>query len=167
MNRRLAFGGAMLAAALLLQVAVVGPMRRRTEAAAAEYASARQQRQSLVSRVATLEKREELRRRAALAFRAPAAEPGGLVRAVRRSVVRSLDETAVRGVRLGVGLGGQPAGADVHVTAQGEFDEALRAAGHVVRPGTGLVLRAVRLSPGPGPGQVGLDLRAFGPGAGP
>ncbi len=167
MSRRLGIGAGLVAAALLLHVGVVQPMRRRTEAAADEYGRARDQRRVLMGRLTALERREELRRRAALAFPAAPGEPGGLVRSVRRSVVRSLEEAAVSGVRLGVGPSAQPAGATVHLTAQGEFDEVLRASGHLVRPGTGLVLSSVRLAPGQGPGQVSLALDALGPGGAP
>jgi hypothetical protein len=146
-----------LAAALFVIAAIVYgglalPARRSAVAAGDEYRRARDRRREALTRLNQLERREAARRRAAAAFAgnsaSPAPGPGGLLVAVRRSVLASVEGSGTSNVHLVVGQGRPPVAATLQLAAEGPFAEAVRLAGHVARPGMGIALQTVRFSPG-------------------
>ncbi|HEY7410158.1 MAG TPA: hypothetical protein VII13_05425 [Vicinamibacteria bacterium] len=161
MSRRLLAGLGLFLLALAVHFALARPWRRSAVAAGAEEGRLRDERREVAHKRAALEKREAVRLRAAVPI--AAREPGELVRAVRRSLVESLEGAGARGVRLGVRPGRHAAAAAVSLAAEADFEEVMRLSGHLVRPGSGLVLERVRFSPRPG--GVGLDVEAVGVGS--
>lgn len=143
--------------ALLLHVGVSVPVRANARVAADGFRDARRERRHLETRLASLERRESARQRAALAFSSSGSE--GTVGAVRRAVVTALDGAPVSGVKLGVRPMRAPRGAGVRLVVEGPFAEVLRLAGQLARAGSGLILEQVRLSRRPG--RVALELQAF------
>jgi hypothetical protein len=147
-----------LAAALLVVAAIVYgglglPARRSAAAAGDEYHRVRDRRREALARLDKLERREDARRRAAAALAgaraAPSPGPGGLLVALRRSVLASLAGSGTSNVRLVVQEGHAPVAATLQLAAEGTFADAVRLAGHVARPGMGIVLQTVRFSPRP------------------
>jgi hypothetical protein len=133
---------ALLAAAAAIHVLVTLPAQRQAAADGAEYRRVREERRLVQARLARLERAEQLRRQAAAVFAAPAAEE--TVRLARRSLITSLDGVPLSNVRLSVRPGGRDdVAAVVTLTAEGGFDEVVQFSGHVVRPGSGLVLQTV------------------------
>jgi len=140
--------GLVLLAALAVYVTVALPFRQRTAAAGDEFRRIREERRQARSRLAHLERGEALRRRTEEVFAGARTAAGGPVGVVRRSVVRSLEGVPVSGVRLGVRPGSRPPRmATVDLRAEGDFDDVLRLSGHLVRPGSGLVLERVIFTP--------------------
>ena len=82
------------------------PTQRQAAAAADEYRRARDEARDIRTRLARLERRDAAHTRAATAL--AAATPGDTVRAVRRSVVQTLQNAGVSGVRLSVLPAGRP-----------------------------------------------------------
>jgi hypothetical protein len=76
-------------------------------------------------------------------------------------VGRSLEGSGVSRVRLGVSQGTRPPlVVSVRLSGEGSFDDVLKLAGEVVRPGSGLLLEQVALQTGGD--RVGLRLDAVG-----
>lgn len=132
---------ALLAAAAAIHVLVTLPAQRQAAADGAEYRRVREQRRLVQARLARLERAEQLRRQAAAVFAAPA--PEETVRLARRSLIASLDGLPLSNVRISVRPGRDDVAAVVTLTAEGGFDEVVQFSGHVVRPGSGLVLQTV------------------------
>ena len=74
------------------------------------------------------------------------AEGDALAR-LRRSVLASLEGAPVSGVRLELHPGKPPVIASVHLTGDGPSAAIIELSGHLVRPGSGLVLGHVRFTP--------------------
>lgn len=146
---------ALLGAGIALYAAVAVPMQRQSAATAEEYRRARDEARDIRTRMARLERRDAAHARAATAL-AGAATPGGTVRAVRRSVVQTLQGARLSGVRLGVVAARAPFAARVHLTTEGPFSEVVALTDRVARPETGIVLERVRLVPRGD--RVSLDL---------
>ena len=154
----------MLAALLALAaVAVYAGLtsRYRAQAAAAadEFRQVRDQRRQVASRLAQKQRLEDAQERTG---RLPAIE--GVTtpaRAARLQIVRSLEGSGVSRVRLGVApVARPPQAVSVRLKGEGTFEDVLRFAGHVVRPGSGLLLQQVELQNQEE--RVGLSLEALG-----
>jgi hypothetical protein len=153
---------ALLVAAVVLYAAVAVPTQRQAAAAADEYRRARDEARDVRSRLARLERRDAAHTRAATAV--AGATPGETVRAVRRSVVQTLQNAAVSGVRLSVTSGRPPYTARVRLSASGPFPEVMALTGRIARPETGVVLERVRLSPRSDGVTMDLEGVTLGPG---
>jgi hypothetical protein len=143
----------------LLYTGVTLPAYREAADAEAAVGRARAERPGLRARLAERELQAAAEDKASAAVAAATSGPGDPVVRLRRSVVGSLEGATVSGARLAVSAGRSPVGARVQFSAEGRYAEILRLAGHLVRPGTGLVLENVRLRPGPA--GLALDLSAF------
>ncbi len=153
-------------AAALLALAAVGvhlglTSRYRAEAAASadEFRRVRDERRTVGTRLAQKLRLEDAQRRAG---HLPAAE-GGLTptRAARLQVVRTLEGSGMRAVRLGVTPEARsPRSVKVQLTGEGSFEDVLRFAGVIAGPGTGLLLEQVQLDHQQD--HVGLSLEALG-----
>jgi hypothetical protein len=152
---------ALLVAGVVLYAAVAVPTQRQAAAAADEYRRARDEARDIRARLARLERREAAHTRAATAM--AAATPGGTVRAVRRSVVQTLQDAGVSGVRLSVVPARSPYAARVRLSATGPYPEVMALAGRISRPETGVVLERVRLSPRGGVVGMEIDGVTLGP----
>ena len=151
---------ALLAAAAALHLLVTVPLQRQAGAHGDEYRRLRDERRLVHGRLARWQRAETLRRQAASVFTATGSED--VVRLVRRSLVDSLEGSPASGVRISVRPGGRgEVAAAVSVSAEGEFDEVVRLASHLVRAGSGLVLQTVLFSPRSP--TVGMTVEAFGP----
>jgi len=153
----------LLVVAVALYAAVAVPMQRQAAAAADEYRRARDEARDIRARLARLERRDAAHARASHAIAADT--PGAAVRAVRRSVVQTLQAARVSGVRLGVMAARAPYTTRVHLTAAASFADAVALTGLLARPETGVVLDRVQLTPrGDG---VALEVEGvtLGPGA--
>jgi hypothetical protein len=152
----------LVAVGIVLYAAVAVPMRRQAEAAADDYRRARDEARDMRARLARLERRDAAHLRVASAL--AGATPAGTVRTVRRSVVQTLQNARVSGVRLGVTAARAPYAARVHLSAVGSFPEVVALAGLVARPDTGVVLERVRLGPRGDGVTLDLDGVTLGPG---
>jgi hypothetical protein len=84
-------------------------------------------------------------------------------RAARRLVVGTLASSNVSTVRLRVApLARGPVGASVHLSGVGSLDDVARFTGELARPGNGLVLSSVSLSPRNGRVDLSFDAVALG-----
>jgi hypothetical protein len=146
----------------VLYVAVAVPAQRQASAAAEEYRRARDEARDVRTRLARLERRDAAHTRAAAAI--TGATPGETVRAVRRSVVQTLQGAGVSGVRLSVAPGRAPLAARVRLTASGPFPEVIALTNRIARPETGVVLERIRLSPRASGVTLDLDGVTLGPG---
>ena len=145
---------ALLLAAIALYAAVARPLRQQAGQTGEEYRRLRDERRTQQSRVAALQRRES--RQQALAAASAQWSREDAVRGARAAVVRSLDDASLRDVRLGVARPGETQlVALINLSAQGEFDDVVRVSGHIVRPGSGLVLERVQMKPK----LEGVDLR--------
>ena len=137
-------------------------MRRQAQAAADDYRRARDEARDMRARLARLERRDAAHLRAASAL--AGTTPAGTVRTVRRSVVQTLQNARVSGVRLGVTAARAPFAARVHLSASGSFPEVVSLAGLVARPETGVVLERIRFGPRGDGVSLELDGVTLGPG---
>ena len=152
---------ALLVAGIVLYAAAAVPMQRPAAAAADEYRRARDEARDIRSRLARLERRDAAHARATAL--AGASTPGETVRAVRRSMVQTLQDGRISGVRLAVLPGRAPYAARVRLTAEGSFPDVIALSGRVARPETGVVLERVRLSPRADRVTLDLDGVTLGP----
>ena len=153
---------ALLAGAVVLYSAVAVPMRRQAAAAADDYRRARDEARDMRARLARLERRDAAHLRVASAL--AGATPAGIVQRVRRSLVQTLQNARVSGVRLGVTAARAPYAARVHLSAAGPFPEVMALAGRIAGPETGVVLERVRLAPRADGVTLELDGVTLGPG---
>jgi hypothetical protein len=153
---------ALVAVGIVLYAAVAVPMRRQAQAAADDYRRARDEARDMRARLARLERRDAAHLRAASAL--AGATPAGTVRTVRRSVVQTLQNAHVSGVRLGVTVMRAPYAARVRLSAVGSFPEVVALAGLVARPDTGVVLERIRFTPRGDAVSLDLDGVTLGPG---
>jgi hypothetical protein len=137
---------ALVAAAAALHLLVTVPRQRQAGIDGEEYRRLRDERRAAQSRLARLDRADALRRQAGAVF--AGSGPEELVRSVRRSVIQSLQGANVSEVRLAVRPGGREVATNVSLTASGSFQDVVRAASHVARGGSGLLLRAVSFAPG-------------------
>jgi hypothetical protein len=152
---------ALLVSAVVLYAAVAVPTQRQAAAAADEYRRARDEGRDIRTRLARLERRDAAHARAATAM--AAATPGDTVRAVRRSVVQTLQNAGVSGVRLSVLPGRPPFAARVRLSASGSYPEVIALAGRISRPETGVVLERLHLTPRGAVVALDLDGVTLGP----
>ena len=131
-------------AALAVHLGLTSRYRTQAAAAADEFRQVRDERKQVGSRLAHKLRLEDAQRRAG---QLPTAQ-GGLTptRAARLQVVRSLQGSGVSRVHLGVAPAPRsPQAVNVRLTGEGSFEDVLRFAGHIVRPGSGLLLQDVAL----------------------
>jgi hypothetical protein len=150
---------APLLGALAVYAGLALPLRERAGRVGDAYAQERRLRQQAQAELAPLERRAAAWRRAAAATvdAGGEAEPAA---ARRRSVLATLEGSGATGVRLGVRPGPRGSTSAVRVTATAPYAEAVRLAGEIARPGTGLVLERVQLQPAADRKQVTLDVEA-------
>jgi hypothetical protein len=152
---------ALMAAAVLLYAAAALPLRAQVGTAAEEYRRLQDEQRTQQARLAGLERRESRQR--ALATAASSSSRQDVLRAARLAMVRSLDHTSLKEVRLALGESGtRSAVAVVQLSAQGTFDDVVRASGDVIRPGSGLVLASVRMRPHREAVDLSLDALVLG-----
>lgn len=151
--------GLLALAALAVHVGLTTRYRAQASASADQYRQVRDERRLVGSRLALELRLEDAQRRTG---RLPAADPGLTpARAARLQVVRSLEGSGVSRVRLGVApTPREPLLVNVRLTGEGSFEDVLRFAGQVVRPGSGLLLQEVALDTQDE--RVGLSLEAVG-----
>jgi hypothetical protein len=136
----------LLLAAIALYAALGRPLRQQAGRTGDEYRRLRDERRTQQSRMAVLQRRES--RQQALAAASGQWSREDAVRGARAAVVRSLDEASLRDVRLGVGRPDvTQLLASIRLSAEGDFGDVVRASGHMVRPGSGLVLQRVQMKP--------------------
>jgi hypothetical protein len=137
--------------------------RYRAEAAAAadEFRQVRDERRRVAGQLGQKLRLEDAQRRAG---RLPAEGEGGPLtpaRAARLQVVRSLEGSGIERVRLGVAPALlPPKTVNVRLRGEGSFEDVVRFAGQVARPGSGLLLQEVALDTRQD--RVGLSLDAMG-----
>ena len=153
---------ALLVLAVALYAAVAVPMQRQAAGAADEYRRARDDARDIRTRLARLERRDAAHARASHAVAADT--PGAAVRAVRRSVVQTLQGARVSGVRLGVVAARPPYTTRVHLTAVADFNDAVTLTGLLAGPETGVVLDRVQLTPRGDGVSLELEGVTLGPG---
>ncbi|MET0555566.1 MAG: hypothetical protein ABW221_21170 [Vicinamibacteria bacterium] len=137
------------------------PFRAEASAAADEYRRVRDERQQAVADQA----------RAARLAAAPArvgsvpgtAADAPAARAARRLVVETLASSRVATVTLRVTPSGRaPAQATVHLKGAGSLDDVARLTAELARPGNGIVLSNVVLTPREGQVQLAFEALALG-----
>lgn len=148
---------ALFLLALLLQLGVALPARREAAAGRGRLARLREEAQALRVRVARLERADEAGARAARMDLPPEAGADAVGR-LRRSLLSALGGQPVSGVRLAVRAGSRPFAAEARLRAEGDYGDLVRLSGRLVRPGAGLVLRRVSLTPIPR-GKLALDVQ--------
>lgn len=160
MKLRLA-GVFCILAGIGIHLAWTRPFRADAVAAADEYRRLREER-----RQALAERAREGRLAAApgrigvVPGATRSAPPAG---AARRLVVAALASSNVSTVRLRVApLARGPAGARVHLSGVGSLDDVARFTGALVRPGNGLVLSSMSLSPRDGRVELSFEALALG-----
>jgi hypothetical protein len=144
-------------AAVLVQAALAIPLRARAGEARDAYGQARRLRHQAQAELFALERRDAAWRQASASATSGQGEPAAL----RRSVLATLEGSGASAVRLAVRPG--PRGATVRVSATAPYAEAVRLAGELARPGTGLVLEGVLFRPRTDRQQVTLDVEALAP----
>jgi hypothetical protein len=146
----------LIVAASGLHVGLALPMREDASRSLSEERRLRGTMRESRTRVASLERREVVRRRnAGMVSSVAPADPVAL----RRALLDSLRGARVSGVRLEVHAGRAPIGATAHVSAEGASAEVLRLSGHLVRPGSGVAIERVHFSPTPA--GLAFDMDAF------
>jgi hypothetical protein len=126
--------------------AVALPARLSAAHAADRYREARERRREALGELSRAEARDGVRRQVLASLHRTA--PGDSVVALRRRLLSEVDSGKTSNVRLGVRPGGRPpVAANVSLSAEGRFEDVVRLAGRLGRPGTGLVLTHVRLGP--------------------
>lgn len=152
MTRRLA--AALLAvAALGLHLGVTVPLRRERDGSRREWAEAREERESLRSRLSRLERR-------AAARPAPSGDAAA-ARALRQSLLRAAERLSLGAVQIGVEAGRRGAvAARGRLSAEGTQPDLLRAAERLADPSSGVLLERVTLVPSRG-GELRLEVQAL------
>jgi hypothetical protein len=151
----------LIVAAAILQLAVAEPARRRAAALQAASAHAGHQAARLRAQIEESEAALAIRDRVAR-IEVPGA-PGAdddLAR-LRRSMLRALDGVRVSDVALGVAPAPAPVATAASLRAEGSFGEVVRLATRMVAPGSGLILRKVRLR-APRDGRIALEVEGVG-----
>lgn len=149
---RIAIALVLCAAALWL--GIVEPATRRAGALADDYRRARTEqarRRTLLERVERQVRQRE--RAAALLASAHAAQPG--LAAVRRRVLAATTGVSLSSLRLDVRATRPPAAAALKVEARGRFLDLVALTTRLVRPGSGVALERVRLTPDSSRGEPG------------
>jgi hypothetical protein len=136
---------ALLLVAAALRVAVALPAEAAQRRAAQEQLALQDERRSLTRRLTPLERGEAARARALTSLRAEPLPEGREAPVLRRSVVATLAEAALTGVRVSVRPGRAEIAASVELAGQGGLDEVLMALDRLTRPGGGVVLSRLRL----------------------
>jgi hypothetical protein len=135
-------GGGFLVLAGVVYWGLALPLEHQTASSLLEVQRLDRERRQVSSRLVSLERREALSRRVSAAFSPEVVGSTGTVRALRLSVIGSLKQADVSGVRLAV-RAGEGRSTKVVVSAEGSFAEIVRLSGHVARPGAGLILERV------------------------
>jgi hypothetical protein len=153
--------GLLVLAAAAVHLGLTTRYRAQAAAAADEFRQVRDERRRVAARLAQKMRLEDARRRAG---QLPAeGERGPLTpaRAARLQIVRSLEGSGMERVRLGVAPSLlPPQSVKVRFTGEGSFEDVVRFAGHVARPGSGFLLQEVALDTRQD--RVGLSLEAMG-----
>jgi hypothetical protein len=146
---------ALLAGALVLHFGYSAPCRQEAAQAQEGFARARSERLRLEGMLTRLEHEAEVTVRVGQMDLPRGSGPAEATAFLRRSVLRALEGVSVSGVRLGVTPGRAPIAAKLSLKAGGTFAEVVRLSGRLVRPGAGVILEHVDLSP-ERDGMVGL-----------
>lgn len=151
----------LVLAALGVHLGFTARYRAQAASSADDFRRVRDQRREVNSRLAQKVRLEDAQRRAG---RLPAeGERGPLTpaRAARLQVVRSLQGSGIERVHLGVAPAPRsPQSVNVRLSGEGSFEDVVRFAGEVARPGSGLLLQQVALDTQQD--RVGLSLEAMG-----
>jgi hypothetical protein len=145
MTPRLA-AAALFLGALLIELALTRPLGRDSAAAQERYFRLREEKRQLVARLRS-EERAATRGRQAMRMELPEGSPKDAVGRLRHSLLESVRDQPVSGVRLAVSGGQAPVLAQGTFRAEGSFADMVLLSGRLVRPGSGLVLSRVRFSP--------------------
>jgi hypothetical protein len=155
----------LLAAVLAVAAAAVHfawtrPFRAESAAAGDEYRRLRDEKREATAALAQAARLADATSRVGVVPGVTEGAPAP--RAARRLVVRALAASGVSTVRLRVAPGRPPVAATVHLTGAGSLQEVAALAGELARPGNGLVLTAVSLTPRDGSVQLSFDAMALG-----
>lgn len=140
-------------------VAIALPARRATADLGDDYRRARERRRDATLRLSRIGRQGTVRARAAAPRKASGEDQSAALVALRLSVLESIGTSGASNVRLAVSPGRAPVAASVHLSAQGRFDDLVRLAAAVARPGSGIVLDRVHLAPGAD--TISLELEAL------
>jgi precorrin-3B methylase len=152
---------ALMLTAGLLYVGFTRPMRAQEAVAFEQHQRARADREQARVRLATAERRDTARLRAAeVVAAASAAGPPNLI-ALRRRVLDVLQTEPVKSVRLELRPGVAGA-ASVHVVLEGPYERVVALSGALLRSGTGLILERARFAPGQAGLMMELDALVVG-----
>jgi hypothetical protein len=154
-----AIAALMTVLALGLHFGLTARNREAAAAASDEFRRVREEKREVAQGLARKLRLEDARRRTG---RLVPSESGVTpARAARLQVVRSLQGSGLSRVRLGVTPSARPPVAvSVRLTGEGSFEEVVRLAGDVARPGSGLLFQKVGLQTSDD--RVGLLLQAAG-----
>ena len=144
---------------LLAHFGLARPAWREEEALVERTATLLAEKQALLGRLAALEHADVLSARAAR-METKAGTNGDAVARLRRSLLESLQGQQVSGVHLEVAPARAPLAAEGRLRALGSFADVVRLSGHLVRPGTGFVLKSVRLARTP-QGSLALEVEGM------
>jgi len=137
---------ALVAGALVLHVGLARPAWHEAAAAQERFSRLRLEKRKLEAEIRVHE-RALARGRRAVRMDLPGGAPEDAVGRLRRSLLESVRDQPVAGVRLAVSPARVPLLAEGRLRAEGSFADMVRLSGRLVRPGAGLVLSHVRFSP--------------------
>ena len=153
--------GLLVLAAVAVHLGLTTRYRAEASSSADEFRQVRDERRRVAGQLARSLRLEDAQRRAG---RLPAQGEGGPLtpaRAARLQVVRSLEGSGIEHVRFGVAPAlVRPQAVNVKLKGEGSFEDVVRFAGHVARPGSGFLLQQVALDTQRE--RVGLSLEALG-----
>lgn len=149
---------ALFAGAALVYVGLARPAWNEAKAAQERFSRLRLEKRKLEADLHAHE-RALARGRRAVRMDLPAGATEDALGRLRRSLLESVRDQPVSGVRLAVSPARAPLLAEGRLRAEGSFAEMVRLSGRVVRPGAGLVLSHVRLAP---TRQGGVSLEIVG-----
>jgi hypothetical protein len=134
--------------ALLGHLLVTAPAQQAGASAADRYQQLRREKRDASRRVADLEKKADLLERTGGLVSVGTSVPRQeAIQRVRSATVKSLQAAGVTRVRLEVRPAAAPATAFVSLQAEASFADQLRLLSQLLRPGSGVVLVRVTLTP--------------------
>jgi len=139
-------GPSLVAAALVLHFLVGRPAAEEAGRAQAESLRLQSEKAGLAARRAQAEEDREGRQLAERAGQ-DVGRSSEDVAHLRRALLEPMAGQALTGVRLAVTPGAPPRAAEARLRVEGRYRDLLALAGQLARPGNGLVLRRVQLTP--------------------
>ena len=149
----------LLLGGLLAHLGLARPAWREEAALAERTRALLVEKESLRGRLVALERADALSARSAR-MQTKAGSNDDAVARLRRSLLDSLRGQPVTGVHLEVAPARAPLGAEGRLRALGSFADVVRLSGHIVRPGTGFVLKSVRIARTPH-GSLALEIEGM------